>query len=306
LSRRGVTAASAFLLAVGLVALEWGAARGISDTSAQASQVHAGNPARASALYQILANRNVVLTLLDRNDFAQASQRAQVASGEAAVSAAQTAVAHKDFASAVALLAGSTSLPPSATLSVRTVAFVGQAQHLLARGDAPDALLLLAALASPNSDADAIYPGALLAAAKVSVAAQSYGEAAQNLNDLISMFADSAQAKSARAMLAAPQPVVGTLSDRTGNPIVARVRLSSHFTSLDSGSYQTTGPFYNSKTDASGNFRFAAIPVGGPYVLEVFRDGGWTTLIDPSTGKPADPAQVLPMTPADLAFIVLP
>jgi len=286
--------------------VEWGAARGISDTASNAAQVRPGDPAIASSLYQTVAQQPVVFTLLDRHDASQASHLAMVASDEAAVNAAQSAVARKDFASAIAFLAMIPSLPPGQAEAVQAAAFVGEAQLLVAGGNSPDALGLLGAISPADAEAEAIYPQALLAAAQLCDKAEAYGEESVDLNNLINLFPDSAQAAKARAMLAAPQNVVGTLSDRSGNPIVARVRLSSHFTALGSGSYQTTGPFYYGRTDVSGNFRFTAIPIGGPYVLEVFRDGGWTTLIDPSTGKPANPVQVLPLTPADLAFIVLP
>jgi hypothetical protein len=306
LSRRGIAAASAFLLVVGVLAVEWGAARGISDIATNAAQVRSSNPAVASSLYQIVAQQNVALTLLDRGDVVGATHLAQAAAADAAVSAAQTAVVQKDFARAVALLSEISSPLSSQAQAVQALAFIGEAQRLVASGFAPDALELVAALSPANPEARAMYPGALLAAAQVCSNARSYNEETSDLNTLINLFPDSTEADTARAMLLAPQDVVGTLTDRTGNPIVARVRLSSHFTALDSGSYQTTGPFYYGKTDASGNFRFNPIPVGGPYVLEVFRDGGWTTLIDPTTGKPADPVQVQPLTAADLAFIVLP
>ncbi len=47
--------------------------------------------------------------------------------------------------------------------------------------------------------------------------------------------------------------------------------------------YQTSAPFYNTTADASGDFTFRSVPIGGPYVLEVFSDGNWTTLINPTT-----------------------
>ena len=53
--------------------------------------------------------------------------------------------------------------------------------------------------------------------------------------------------------------------------------------------YQTSGPFYHATADASGDFIFSDVPIGGPYVLEVFADGNWTTLIDPTTNQPAHP-----------------
>jgi hypothetical protein len=72
------------------------------------------------------------------------------------------------------------------------------------------------------------------------------------------------------------------------------------------GGYLTSGPFYYSNADKNGNFTIGGVPVGGPYVLEVFHDGNWTTLIDPSTGQPADPVMVAPLEPAALTFIVIP
>jgi hypothetical protein len=299
-------AASAFLLVIGVFTLEWGAARDISDTTTNAAHVRSSDPALAGSLYQIVAQQNVAFTLLDRSDVAQASLRAQAAFSDAAISAAQAAVARQDFGRAIALLATNPSPPSNQAQAVQVLAFVGQAERLVASGSAPDAVELLAALSPSDRQSAAIYPSALLTAAQVCAKAQAYSEESLDLNDLINLFPGSTQAATARAMLAARQDVVGTLSDRSGNPITVRVRLSSHFTALDSGSYQTTGPFYSGKTDASGNFRFTSIPLGGPYILEVFRDGGWTTLIDPSTGKPANPVQVLPLVPADLAFIVLP
>jgi hypothetical protein len=260
----------------------------------------------ASSLYHIIAQQDFAITLLDRHDASQAARLAQDSAGEAAVSAAQGAVARKDFARAVALLATIPAPLSSHDQAVQAAAFVGEAQLLVTTGNSPDALELLAAISPASSAAQAMYPQALLAAAQLCGKAQAYSEESADLNNLINLFPDSAQAATAHAMLTDRQDVVGTLSDRTGNPIVARVRLSSHFTALGSGSYQTTGPFYYGKTDASGNFRVTSIPVGGPYVLEVFRAGGWTTLIDPSTGKPADPVLVQPLAPADLAFIVLP
>ena len=51
---------------------------------------------------------------------------------------------------------------------------------------------------------------------------------------------------------------------------------------------------------------FSSVPVGGPYVLEVFSAGNWTTLINPSTDQPANPVRVQPITPNDLTIVVLP
>ena len=70
--------------------------------------------------------------------------------------------------------------------------------------------------------------------------------------------------------------------------------------------YKTSGPFYTSKADASGDFIFTAVPIGGPYVLEVLSNGSWTTLVDPSTGQPAHPVRVTSLVPVLLTFVVLP
>ena len=71
------------------------------------------------------------------------------------------------------------------------------------------------------------------------------------------------------------------------------------------GMYQTTGPFYSTTADASGDFSLSDVPVGGPYVLEVYADGNWTTQINPTTNQPADPVMVTPLVPVDLTFVVL-
>ena len=137
------------------------------------------------------------------------------------------------------------------------------------------------------------------------MSAFSFVEARTTLQRLVSAYSRSAEAQRARGMLSAGQPVSGTLVDRTGHPIGGRVRLSSHFTALGDG-YITGGPFYPSTADAKGDFMVQAVPVGGPYVLEVFHNGDWTTLVDPGSGQPADPVTVKPLEPAALAFIVLP
>jgi hypothetical protein len=48
------------------------------------------------------------------------------------------------------------------------------------------------------------------------------------------------------------------------------------------------------------------VPIGGPYVLEVFSGGNWTTLINPTTNQPADPVRVAALEPVVLTFVVLP
>jgi hypothetical protein len=46
------------------------------------------------------------------------------------------------------------------------------------------------------------------------------------------------------------------------------------------------------------------VPVGGPYVVELLDHGSWTTTVGPD--GPAYQFSVQPLTPVDLAFVVLP
>ena len=229
---------------------------------------------------------------------------------------AATAAAQKpDYVSAVGRLEQLMSSDPTSSEAVQAAALlpdyqVGEAAALVATGRGADALALLDAVLSGTSapakkKAKAAYPAALLSAGREEVSAFSFVEARTTLQRLVSAYSRSAEAQRARGMLSAGQPVSGTLVDRTGHPIGGRVRLSSHFTALGDG-YITSGPFYPSTADAKGDFTVEAVPVGGPYVLEVFHNGDWTTLVDPGSGQPADPVTVKPLEPAALAFIVLP
>lgn len=186
---------------------------------------------------------------------------------------------------------------------------VDDASQLTAAGRAPDAIALLDDAAAAGSAgralADAALPGTLLAAAQTEVAYASYKEAVAALRRLVTSFTNSPQAERARVMLGAPQPVTGTLVDKQGKPISAEVRLSSHFQS-ELGGYLTSGPFYYSSADRNGDFRFTAIPQGGPYVLEIYANGNWMTFVDPSTGQPANPVNVTPLVPVDLTIVELP
>ena len=185
---------------------------------------------------------------------------------------------------------------------------VADAQSLLQRGDGVGAVSALddAANQGPagSEAAAAVLPEAILAAAGQESDSGSYAEAAGSLHRLVADFGGSSQARQARALLAAGQPVTGTLVDRSGNPFSAEVRLSSHFFTEPDG-YLTSGPFYYSNADSNGNFRFSSIPPGGPYVFEIFRGGNWQTFVDPGTGQPADPVTVTAVTPVALAFITV-
>ena len=324
-----------------VVGLEAGAAHGIADVSRQAAQIEKTDPARAAALYQLIARQDGWLAVLDHSDLSaapglaqeallqEATQLSQQGNFEKALVAAGQVTQPSLHAQATQLkqslaLAGATALLRKGDYaralsmlsvpgvsgdqanSVRAQASVGVAKQLVAQDQAIDALPLLSPLAATNADASAEYEVALWSAANSSIKALDFASANSDLNTLISQFPSSVHAASARRLLTAPQSVVGTLADHAGNPVTAKVRLSSRFSNLSDGSYQTFGPFYYGNSDANGDFSISSVPVGGPYILEEFRNGGWTTLIDPSTGRPGDPAQVTPLAPADLAFIVLP
>ena len=224
---------------------------------------------------------------------------------------ARTAYGHGDAAIALGWLGYLDATNPQGSVAAAEQPLKGEvtvaySNQLIGQGNAADAVPLLRAVLSQSPAASALYPEALLVAGKEAIADNAFGDAAGYLNELIKASPESSQAAGARRLFNGPQTVYGTLADRSGNPVTERIRLSSHFTDLGGGSYVTAGPFYYGNTDDNGDFSVRQIPVGGPYVLEVFRDGDWTTLIDPSTNKPANPVQVDPLTPADLAFIVLP
>ncbi len=201
-------------------------------------------------------------------------------------------------------------LPSSLTAtiaSLRAADEVTTAAQLVAADRAPDAITLLddASAHGGAAAARAAYPATLLAAASFEAGSLDYQGARATLQRLVNGYGSTAQARTARGLLSAPQAVFGTLVDAAGHGAAGRVRLSTHFTQLSSG-YATSGPFYYGTSSATGDFSIAAVPVGGPYVLEYFRSGGWMTLVDPRTDQPANPVTVRPMQPDDLTFIVLP
>jgi hypothetical protein len=203
---------------------------------------------------------------------------------------------------------GNPPAPMTATIAtMRAMDEVKAAAELVRGNRAPDAVALLddAAANGAGAAAAAAYPPTLLAAANAEISALDFQDAAATLQRLVMRYGTTAQARSARALLRAPQTVSGTLVDGGGRGVAGRVRLGTHFTQL-SGGYATSGPFYYGTSDGNGNFSIASVPVGGPYVLEYFRDNGWMTLVDPRTGQPANPVTVSPLAPEDLTFIVLP
>ena len=187
---------------------------------------------------------------------------------------------------------------------------VGEAELLVTAGRAADAVAILQTVLKENSaqairTALSLLPATLLAAGEQDLTHDSYLEAAQTLQQLGAGFPGTAEAVQAAAMLAAPQVVSGTLVTHGGAPISARVRLSSNYKAEPGGMYQTNGPFYYTNADGQGDFSFSAVPIGGPYVLEVLSNGNWTTLINPSSNQPANPVNVRPLVPVDLTFVVL-
>jgi hypothetical protein len=201
--------------------------------------------------------------------------------------------------------------PPSSLVptiaSMRAADEVSAAAELVARHRAPDAVALLddASAHGSASAASAAYPSALLAAGRFEITALDFQEATATLQRLVAGFASTPEARTARDLLRTPQLVSGTLVDGAGHGAAGRVRLSTHFTQL-SGGYVTSGPFYYGTSDGNGDFSITDVPVGGPYVLEYFRAGGWMTLVDPRTDQPSNPVTVKPLAPEDLTFIVLP
>jgi hypothetical protein len=187
----------------------------------------------------------------------------------------------------------------------------GEAGVLVTAGRAADAVVILNTVVKEHSaqatrTADSLFPAALLAAGEEDLAHDYYREALGELQQLVTGFPASAEAAQADAMLAAPATVSGTLVTHSGSPVSGRVRLSSNYKSEPGGMYQTSPPFYFTTADAAGDFTFTGVPIGGPYVLEVFSGGSWTTLINPSTNQPANPVTVTSLIPIDLTFVVLP
>jgi hypothetical protein len=185
---------------------------------------------------------------------------------------------------------------------------VAAAAELVAANRAPDGLALLddAAAHGAGAAAAAAYPATLLAAARREVSMFDFDHAAATLHRLVMSYGSSSLAVTAHSMLAAAQPVSGSLVDTAGHGASGRVRLGTHFTQLPGGGYVTTAPFYTGTADSSGDFTIRSVPVGGPYVLEYFRDGNWMTLVDPRTDQPSNPVTVKSLVPEDLTFIVLP
>jgi hypothetical protein len=183
------------------------------------------------------------------------------------------------------------------------------AQQLLDHGHGEAAVAALDDLVrqvgsgAPVTQAQALLPRALLTAGQEALDSHDEARALTYLQRIVSDFSTSSQARQARILLRAPQSVTGTVV--RGSTPVARLqlRLGSHFSQVGSG-YRTSGPYYYATSDARGDFTIEAVPVGGPYVVELLESSGWTTTVGPD--GPAYQFTVQPLTPVDLAFIVLP
>jgi tetratricopeptide (TPR) repeat protein len=183
------------------------------------------------------------------------------------------------------------------------------ARLLLDGGKAADAVLALddvvrrAASAPEGSQAQALLPRALLAAGRQALDAHDQTQALTFLERLTGNFSGTSEARQARVLLRAPQSVTGTVV-RGSTPVSGlELRLGSHFHQVGSA-YQTSGPYYYADTDQRGDFTITGVPVGGPYVVELLEQGSWTTTVGPD--GPAYEFTVQPLTPVDLAFVVLP
>jgi tetratricopeptide (TPR) repeat protein len=224
--------------------------------------------------------------------------------------------AHSAYPAAIARLQEIIALAPGTAAAAEAqrqlpIDQAGEARVLVAAGHAADAVTLLdQVVAEGSAQASAIaaslYPAALLIAGQEEIAQLSYKEAVVDLQGLVARFPGTAQALEAQSMLSAPVAVAGTLVARSGVPQSGAVRLSTNYKAEPGGTYKTSGPFIVSAADSSGDFIFRSVPVGGPYVLEFYAGGNWTTLIDPTTGQPSHPVKVTALVPVNLTFVVLP
>jgi tetratricopeptide (TPR) repeat protein len=206
------------------------------------------------------------------------------------------------------------SLPPpdlaAQAKRLRPPYALGAARLLLQRGDAAAAVTALDDLiaAAPGgadaTRAEALLPDALIAAANQALDHHDETTAQRDLDRILARFPSSPQARTAQQMLAAPQPVQGTLVRHDGTPVTGTlVRLGSHYRAVYGG-YETQPPYYLSRTNDHGEFSFAGVPLG-EYVVEVQQGDGWTTILTPE-GQPAYRVAVVALTPVDLAFVVVP
>ncbi|HZB97250.1 MAG TPA: carboxypeptidase-like regulatory domain-containing protein [Candidatus Sulfotelmatobacter sp.] len=265
-----------------------------------AAESHAGRPENALALLDTVVAPDFV-------------GRAQTERWSVLVESARRAADSGDYAGGVQLLDRLLASGPSPQVSA-------QVQGLRAAYELPAATQLVDARAAdavgflddvlqrqPDSEqARSLLPQALLNAGHQALDSQDHHGAATFLLRLVADFPSARQSTEARTLLNEPQRVSGTLATREGDPLPgASVRLSSHFRRVGRG-YITSGPFFLSSADSGGDFSFASVPVGGPYVLEVLHRGQWTTFVDPVTQLPANSFTLDSLTPVDLTFVIVP
>jgi hypothetical protein len=286
----------------------------VLDPGASSAAEHEAQVARIAWAKKLAAGGDVDSAVAVLKLVGEPSLLAQAAMARAQILIAASSAANKAGHAELALrrLDEAAQGPPPSSL-VKTIAAmraadeVSAAAELVSSNRAPDAVVLLDD-ASANGGASAaapVYPATLLAAAVSEMSSLDFRDAAATLQRLVTGYSRSQEARTARALLRAPQTVSGTLVDGAGHGAAGRVRLATHFTQLPAG-YVTSGPFYYGTSNASGDFAMPGLPVGGPYVLEYFRSGGWMTLVDPRNDLPANPVTIKPLQPEDLTFIVLP
>jgi hypothetical protein len=287
----------------------------VFDPGAASNAEHDAQVARLAWARQLAAAGKVDAAVAVLAQVAQPALLTQAAQTRARIlidaAAADVKARHAQLALQRLSEAGQGTLPTATIQEIaqlRAADEVAAAAELVAANRAPDALALLDDAAAHGAAAAAAseYPATLLAAARSEVSTFDLEHAAATLQRLVKSYASSAQANTARSMLATAQPVSGSLVDTAGHGASGRVRLSTHFTQLPGGGYVTAAPFYTGTANSNGDFTIRSVPVGGPYVLEYFRGGNWMTLVDPRTDEPANPVTVRSLVPEDLTFIVLP
>lgn len=187
---------------------------------------------------------------------------------------------------------------------------VGAAGTLLDSGqDALKAVTYLddALRRSPNgadaSHAQALLPGALLAAGEQRVAAGDAQKARTLLARCAGTYQQTPAGQMAAALMAKPQVVSGALVRRDGTPDGGvQVRLAGGFRRFGVAGFTVSGPFFAGRTDSSGGFRVEHVPLGVPLVFEFLDQQGWELIVD-ETRTPAYRVEALPLAPTDLGFI---
>jgi tetratricopeptide (TPR) repeat protein len=256
------------------------------------------------------------LLATDRVDLPQLRDQARRARAQIALDAARTAAAASTFDVALHRLDQVFEGGPPADLAAAAAALrpeygLDGGRTLLAQGRAAQAVAAFDEVigesgGTPQAQtARGLLPAALLAAGQQSLAGHDDTTALQQLQRLVTAFPAAPQARTASSLLAAPQPVIGTLVRRDGTPVGgSQVRLGSHYRK-ETGGYLTSRPYYYATTDGNGDFSIGAVPLGGPYVLEVEEPDGWTTVVT-QNDDPAYQVTILPLAPVNLAYVVLP